>query len=250
MADHQLPVGVFTLKNLFWFHAFNRPGGAKEILDVLVHGPKPSPDGVPSKTRQNEIALDLSRSAYAYLGQSNALFGASCVVFTQDQAPTDAILSPFDTGGLVGHIAPVKDWTPGERRDYAHAYSWSITSQSGLLSDYPGSRPAELKGYLNGGCPKHVGPHTLWGRPKAADIWTSVNQWPAWTWELRSSSGLPGGFRVKYWTTAATTFSEIVELAAHDDPSNLTLHEHLMSAYVEGGVSLLLARLRNTQERP
>lgn len=237
------------MRNLFWFHAFNRPGGAREVLDVLVNGPKPTTHAVSSKTQANEKLLRLTPSAYAYLGCSSELFGTNGIVFEQAHIPSDAYLSPFDTGGLVSHIAPVRHWSDDEKSTYAHSHSWSASSQAGLLSAYPGTKQSGLRSYLNGRCPRHKGPHCIWDSTKAADIWTPVNQWPAWTWELRSSSGLPSGFALKKWASPPNVFGEIVELAAHD-ASNGALYEHLVQAYVPGGVSQLLSTLRAIQEQP
>lgn len=96
-----------------WFHAFDRPA-IPETIDVLRNGPSfhPSPT---CTTRVNEGILAIAPPhVYAYLGRPVELFGHTAV-----SLPIDALtgtVSPFDTGGLVGHIAPVKDWTQDARR--------------------------------------------------------------------------------------------------------------------------------------
>lgn len=115
--------------NLYWFHAFER-GSPGEIVRVLVEGADPYPNPITSTSR-NEAELGITPArVYAYLGRTCDAFGHRAVAI-QFGAVTGE-LSPFDTGGLVGHIQPVCRWSPRKPR----AIFYSLIP--GIFLTFPG----------------------------------------------------------------------------------------------------------------
>jgi hypothetical protein len=229
------------VKNLLWFHAFRR-SSVEDILHALRTGPVPPPATVVSKTSVNERRLGLPSSVYAYLGRSSELFGANG--FAVPLSSPKGSISPFDTGGLVDHIDPVNGWDDAERQGFVGDYSWTDAALIECLSSHP--TPAGVIDYLDGREPPHTGPHALWvGRQ--AEIWKpGVNQWPAWTWEIRSGK-LTAGTDIVCWTCPPHIFSQI-QIIADNTPADIDWFEFLFGRYEPGGVSQLLAIKRSAQE--
>lgn len=229
-------------KKLLWFHGFKRDT-AKDIIDVIKNGIKPSPPEK-SGTRYNEETLGIEEpSSYAYLGTTTEMFGDCAVAMNLE--PLDGTISPFDTGGLVKHISPVNSWPPDEKGQYLKQYSWHASAILLCLESYPSSLIAE---YLNGSRPKHRGPHAVWGGERQANIWhDGSNGWQAWTWEMRVPAVLPVDGRLIKWTCSPEMFADIADYALNS-PHETSWYESLFQKYIPGGPSHLLVETRRLQE--
>jgi hypothetical protein len=139
-----------------WFHTFKRHS-AVDVLNVLREGPKP-PAG--PTTQKNEDLLGISPSCvYAYLGRMNEAFGDCAFCLPMKSLLNSGTVSPFDTGGLVDHIDPVKTWPTADKRLYLKAYSWSTSRLPILLERYPTHAPARVSAYLRAEKPPYAGFH-------------------------------------------------------------------------------------------
>lgn len=214
-----------------------------EILQVLRTGPRPPGSGVKPTTKHNEEYLGLPPSVYAYLGRSSDQFGQNGFAVPLRGVAGD--VSPFDTGGLVKHIAPVREWDQGRKRRFLQEYTWGDGSLSRLLKKYPSARLLE---YLNGDPPNAVGPHEFWSKTEAP-IWDpALNQWQAWTWEIRSEH-FPVGDNLVKWTCPTDLYEQIQDFAERE-PEEVEFFVNLNERYVPGGVSQLLRECRSHQELP
>jgi hypothetical protein len=138
---------------LLWFHAFDR-GSPDAVVGVLNEGPVPNPNPK-SSTQRNEAILGIDGPCvYAYLGRTSTAFGQRAVALMQEALI--GMVSPFDTGGLVSHIKPVRDWEDDEKREFLRGHSWATDELPVLLALYPGDLTAD---YLDGRCPAEEGPH-------------------------------------------------------------------------------------------
>ncbi len=237
------------MSKLLWFHAFRRPSVAA-VVDVLRRGPGFNPD--PNcTTRKNEAVLGIPPSVYAYLGKTVPDFGDAAFAFPFDEITGE--MSPFDTGGIVEHITPVRDRSKTEKRAFLASYTFKARRRKRLLADYPGaSRPA-TRAYLRGDQPNgHPGPHAIWTSaavtdPSIAAIWNVRNGWQAWTWEARVRRKLPPS-TVHRWSCTAVLYARIREYAETSAPKrDVAFIESLLSSYVRGGVSKLVAELQEEQ---
>lgn len=232
-----------------WFHAFGR-STAQETLEVLRQGPafNPSPN---CTTRLNEGILAIAPPhVYAYLGRTLDVFGNTAVTL-----PIDALagsVSPFDTGGLVAHIVPLRDWPEDARRAYLARYSWPSNQLPILLNAYPTATPARRRAYLNCDRPTVAGPHDLWPTDDehfVASIWAAPNEFRSWLWEGRSPNHLPINENLVGWSCPNTTYGEIRRQAEDAAaPADIAWFESLLLKYVDGGVSGLILSLRDAQE--
>jgi hypothetical protein len=233
----------------YWFHAFKRDS-IPDTLAVLRSGPEihPSPS---CKTRQNEEALDIvPPCVYAYLGRTHEAFGNAAI-----SLPISALngkVTPFDSGGLVEHIQPVKDWESSARRKYLAEFTWSTDDLGALLPAYPTESHPGRRAYLNADRPPHEGPHAIWPPDDAsliASIWSEPNEWRSWLWEGRSEGQLPVGDDLVAWSCSNTTYGSILALTESlTAPQDVAWAERLVSKYVSGGVSALIESLRLVQE--
>jgi hypothetical protein len=232
------------MKNLLWFHAFNRNSVA-EVVDVFRNGPSTNPN--PCTTQANEDALGIPRSVYAYLGKTVPHFGNVAFALRLDALAGD--VSPFDTGGLVKYHQPVAGWTAAERSDFLNAFTWQSSQLPARLADYPSAQPGHLENYLRGVRPLHDGPHAVWrAHVPVAAIWShTANTWQAWTWELRAKGQLPAPSTLEKWSCPAAMETQITEYADTTSPDEATFIEALLGKYVRGGVSQLVAELREGQ---
>jgi hypothetical protein len=227
-----------------WFHAFRR-GGAKEILDVLRDGPKIHPNPK-CDTRVHETTLGIDPNCvYAYLGRTLETFGETALVL-----PINAIkgkVSPFDTGGLVNKINPVKALPDSDKRVFLNAFTWPISKIPSLLSEHPTKQTRRVQRYLAGVEPPDAdGPSQLWPNSKAtAAIWRSNNDWRAWTWEVRSPEQFDVS-RLEEWTCSPALYAEILD---HVDAlaGAANWFEDVASRYVHGGVSNLVEQWKSRQ---
>lgn len=230
-----------VLDKLHWFHAFNR-SEINDILAVLVSGPEPAPAGIVSKTRENEETLGIDPSVYAYLGRTSPAFGINGFALPLTKRPPDAMVSPFDTGGLVEHIHPVDSWSPDATKGYLESYSWPGSALDSRLADYPSD--LNVESYLDGERPSLNGPHVIWGGVEA-ELWAHPdNGWQAWTWELRTVSRIPAGYDLFRWTCPPHTFNKLFDLAL-SDAANTDWYRFLAERYVPGGLTQIV-RLVNT----
>lgn len=232
------------MRKLLWFHAFNRDT-VVDVLDVLRTGPgyNPNPN---CRTRQNEQALGLEPHAYAYIGRTVPSFGT--VAFALPLDALDGTMSPFDTGGLVAHTPPVSSWTEEERRKFLADYSWTTRNRKTLLEKYPTTARAKLRAYLEGKRPSHEGPHALWSRT-VATIWKNDSaEWRQWTWEGRCAKKMTLSQEVHAWSCSAPLYERICEHAEGvTNRKEQAFLDSLLSRYVRGGVSLMVASLRDEQ---
>lgn len=224
-----------------WFHAFDR-ASAGDILNVLRNGPKIHPDPNCS-TRRHEATLGIDPNCvYAYLGRTIETFGATAIVL-----PIGAVegeVSPFDTGGLVNKLEPVKAMGDSDKRTFLGAFTWPIAKIPHLLTVHPTEKRALIKRYLDGQLPPDVdGPSKLWPSKKAtAAIWRSSNDWRAWTWEARSPEKFDVS-RLEEWSCDTGVYDEIVDHALNTN----TPFADLAARYVHGGVSNLVERWKTRQ---
>ena len=227
---------------MYWFRAFRRESPV-DVLAVLKAGdlPNPDPDSI---SRQNEAELGFpSACVYAYLGQTLEAF-SSCGVVAIESALSGTI-SPFDTGGLVNHIEPIRNWPSTERRAFLVEYSWEHTQLARLMSEYPGKEPVWAANYLFGRRPPaHSGLHDLINTLSTAALWQSNDDWRAWIWEGRCDGPFPALDALYKWTCPPDTFASLVDLAATTNDDSFI---GLIDKYVRGGVSELVESLRAEQ---
>ncbi len=222
---------------LVWFHAF-RGRTIPQVFTVLKEGPEPNP--LPTcRTKLNEDALGIEPPhVYAYLGRTYEECLDACLVLALT-APGGSV-SPFDTGGLVGHIGPVSGWDVEDRRSFLLDYTWPSEEIEDCIRDYPTLVEAAVGAYVGGAAPVHPGPHLVWTDRRAAEIWSAPNDWPAWTWELRSPGRLHTGERLARWTGAPGMYPLLVEYI-ENNPDQADSLIDLLSTYFEGGASDLHA---------
>jgi hypothetical protein len=231
---------------LLWFHAFDREAPA-DIVEVLLQGPLPSAGAVDSATATAETRLGIPSSVYAYLGNANDQFGRNLIAMNSDAFV--GVASPFDTGGCVKVLEPLRGWTPEEQTSYVSSYSFPTASLLYRLPSHPGNAPGPLVSYLSGRRPHALqGPHELWKGPKAP-LWANATDWRGWTWEGRQPGQLPTGGRIALWTCETTTHQKLLEVVA-GQPALHAPFEELGKRYVHGGFSKLLAQARAQQVAP
>jgi hypothetical protein len=231
--------------NLLWFHAFDRkPNRLSDVIAVLENGATAAGAASKSRTSGNEERLKLPASAYAYLGRGTDQFGVSALTLPLETNLRGGKVSPFDTGGLVAHIAPVNGWADADKAAFVAEYTWPCTDVKARLKEYPTQH--RLAAYLDGSAPHADGPHRLW-TGREGKIWNgSGNTWQAWTWELRIQQ-LPAGRKLKHWTAPNKVFQDLMKRSELDE-ANAEWYEFLAETYVAGGVSQLIKLIREEQE--
>ena len=235
-----------------WFHTFPKRATVAEVISVLRDGPTPRPG---SGTQRNEAALGIAPPCvYAYLGQPNEAFGECAFCIPSDAlAHNGGVVSPFDTGGLVEHLIPTKDWEPDSRSAYLRIYSWPAEDLDALLERYPTSAREKVAAYLRGEKPAHAGPHEVFERPgesesELAAIWENASNVRAWLWEGRVPHRMPVA-RLLHWSCSTSTYQEIRRYAETiEDEGEAMVLEELLARYVPGGPSVLCFELRAMQE--
>jgi hypothetical protein len=241
------------LPRYLWFHAFSRDNLA-DTLEVLRHGPRHHPDPT-VRTRLNEQELGIAPPCvYAYLGRTLETFGTSALSLPADQIV--GTVSPFDSGGLVEHIAPLNTWQTEPRREYLARYSWSTDGLANLLQIYPTDAPALVAAYLRGTQPAVSGPHELWPDPEGAEeapliatIWADNEDCRVWLWETRVSEHLAINGNLLRWLCSSATYSAILRYTETiQDVNEAAWIESLLERFVVGGVSALVQDLRAYQE--
>jgi hypothetical protein len=235
------------LGQLLWFHVFERDT-VPARLEVLRSGPVVGANATTTKTNESALGIE-PNCVYAYLGNAVQIFGDTVL-----SLPVEAIVgsvSPFDTGGLVSHIAPVKAWEQERQRKFLQQFSWSSTELPHLLSLYPSTDPAKLGGYLDRARPAHAGPHELWTTPDdvKAEIWSDPgNGYQTWLWEVRSPTQIAINGNLVAWSCSGPVYEEVLTLSANaTQPDELGFFEVLFSRYVPGALSGLLTFLRAQQ---
>ncbi len=232
-----------------WFHAFKRDNRSS-LAAVLLRGPAPWPNP-DTRTSRNEAWLGITPSrVYAYLGRTSESFGQAALTLRQtSMAGGDC--SPFDTGGLVAHIQPLCG-DQAACRTFLAAFTFSIGELPGCLDAYPGD--AGTARYIRGEPPSPGGPHEVWTDRLVGEhhgVWVHPdNQWPAWTWELRSPVDLPGGEAVDAWTCRPDDFESVKEqlyAAAEADEALIDAASHLLASYRPGGTAVFEASLAELQ---
>ena len=233
--------------DLLWFHAFHRPT-VHEVIDVLRRGPSFNPDPT-RRTRKNEATLGLPPSVYAYLGKTIPSFGD--VAFALPSNALSGEMAPFDTGGLVDHILPVRDADEVEKRAVLRTFSFATRTRRQHLSRYPGTTRDAVAAYLQGQRPRAFdGPHRVWPsnvRPAIAAIWVPSNSWRAWTWEGRVTKRLPTNGTVYRWSCTPALLQRIREYAEEAMGAEGRFLETLLTEHVPGGVSHLVRSLHAEQ---
>lgn len=231
------------MSKLLLFHAFRR-NAAADIVEVLTVGPRPSPD-VNCTTQRNERELDINPPhVYAYLGKTVPEFGNAAFAIGDGTIKGD--ISPFDTGGLVDHIHPVRDWPRNDRRAFLRANTWPSGRLHAQLERYPGTAVHEIAAYLDGERPSQPGPSAVFANPPPASTWSDArNIWPAWTWELRVANILAlSAADLVNWTCPAAMFNDVYEELLRSNHADAGT---LLGKYIEGGVSRMVERLRAVQ---
>lgn len=225
---------------LFWFHATRRSAAA-EYLAILRSGCQPAP--FRTETQQLEMNLQIAPSrVYCYLGRTREQFGEFCIVFDPAQVPIGE-MSPFDTGGLVRKIAPVRDWPEGDRAAYLAALTFPTDQHDAHLHAYPASR---RQAYLDCERPIEDGPHIVWPGTPMAEIWKLGTHWRAWTWEGRWEV-LPVNANVRAWSCSPALFMDLIEAIEGNDDIPTTVVDAFLSRFRPGGVGALIADLRAEQ---
>lgn len=234
-----------------WFHAFKRDN-VEDLIRVLTEGPTPLPG---SRTVENEQDLGIEPPrVYAYLGQTFEEFGDSAFSVHMAALKDDTAVSPFDTGGLVRHISPVRDWPPERRRAFLRHYSWPAAELEMLLGRYPSNTPARVAAYLRGDRPSAAGPHELFEvdgpeDTRVAAIWQNGTSTRAWLWEARATGVLPVDAHLENWSCSPSTYQAVLryEEDLHDERIG-DLIAHLKERYIPGGVAALVVGLLQRQE--
>jgi hypothetical protein len=225
---------------LLWFHATRRSGVA-EYLGILRSGCQPAP--FKNETQQLEMNLQISPPrVYCYLGRTLEQFGEFCIVFDPAQLPAGE-MSPFDTGGLVRKILPVRDWAEPDRAGYLAALSFSTSDRETHVGTYPASR---RRAYLDCERPSEDGPHAVWPNVPVAEIWKLGTHWRAWTWEGRWAV-LPIDGSVRAWTCSPALFMDILEAIESSDDIPAAVADAFLARFRPGGVGALIADLRAEQ---
>lgn len=241
--------------DIHWMHAYRR-ATARELVDALRNGPTPAPASVPTNTRQLELELGIDLPhVYAYLGRTIEEFG-STVIAVPATASEDALISPFDTGGLAKHIAPICNWPKEHRNLYARDYTWPGVQLPEAFGGYPGTSPSLVDRYLDvTRTPIAAGPSSVWPErrsmpptaPTSAeapspsilpdDIWHAPGaHWRNWTWEARWPTRIPC-VELIGWSCAPSIYQQLVQIIETLTDVDI---EFLMSRYVHGGVSVFL----------
>lgn len=238
--------GGWLYTSALWFHAFKR-GSHADYIDVLLNGPKTAPPGIGETTKANELALGIAppEHVYMYLSSTDTEGGFGHAAFAIALLDFEGSVTPFDTGGLVEHIAPPKSWPEAERRKkFVESMTWPSTELPNLLPAYPGAAEEDWERYLAGDRPLVPGPHALWATSEAADIWgEAANEWPAWTWEGRRPAHIPIAHCLKYWTCPNGFFLELQDWVVKN-PTFKAAWKELTAKHVEDGVGELLAKHR------
>lgn len=236
-----------------WFHAFSR-NTLTDTFEVLRNGPRHHPDPA-VRTRVNEEHLGIAPPCvYAYLGRTLETFGTSAISLPQEDVV--GTCTPFDSGGLVDHIAPIRDWAAGSRRSYLQRFSWPSTQLIDRLSEYPTRDPIRVADYLNGVRPSESGPHQLWLDAReisegtlVASIWNDNVDCRSWLWEARVPNRIPIENNLVKWSCSSATHAEILEYTERiRDDNEAQWVESLLEKFVVGGVSALILELRAFQE--
>lgn len=232
------------MSNLLWFHAFSRKR-LDDVLSALRTGPTVNPQRC--RTHENEDDLGLGRHVYAYIGRTLPDFGD--VAFALPLNAFSGQMSPFDTGGLVAHIAPVCTWQKSERRKYLNEYSWSTSTRATLLRSYPSTTQSKLNDYLDGVPPSGSGPHAFWTGKTVAAIWKNSPSDPRpWTWEGRSPGTLSVAGGIHAWSCPPALFEEITARSEKaKSQQDMAFFDTLVDRYRRGGVSSLVTSLREEQ---
>lgn len=232
------------VSKLLWFHAFNRDT-VKEVIDVLRSGPGFNPKPT-CRTRLNEARLGLPPHVYAYIGTTVPTFGDAGFAIPLDAF--DGEMSPFDTGGLVDHTPPVSGWDDAEKQKYLADYTWKTRNRRALLAKYPTLMRARVLAYLSGKKPAHDGPHAVWSKTVAA-IWkTDAAGWQSWTWEGRTPMRMKLSGPVHAWSCTAPIYEKVCEYAESvASGAEQRFLDELLDRYVRGGVSHMVAELREEQ---
>lgn len=208
---------AFSIKGFEWYHALSR-GDSDGYLQALMKGPSPNPNP-DSVTRANETSLGIvPPCVYFYLGRTCSAFGDVQFVYTHEElAVNGGTVSPFDSGGLTKHHAPVCDWPNDRKQSYLKRFSWPSIQLSQRYQEFPGSIPlsqyASLKYH-----PHHIGPHVPFGVTNDqfhADIWQrDSGNWRAWAWELRVPSGAVSPEMPVKWCSSTQRMEELKSAAS------------------------------------
>lgn len=235
----------------FWFHAFRR-SDIREVISVLADGPMPLAG---SKTAGNERVLGIEPPrVYAYLGQTFEEFGDSALSLGMAALDDATAVSPFDTGGLVDHISPVRDWPPERQRAFLSLYTWPATELEALLKRYPTDTAASVAAYLRGVRPSAAGPHDVFAvdgpdDARVAAIWQNGTSARAWLWEARAPGSLPVTAHLEKWSCSPSTYQALLRYEEElDDEAIGALIARLKEAFVPGGVAALVVGLLAQQE--
>ena len=215
-------------------------------MSVLRLGPRIHPDKkTTSRVYETRLGIDPHR-VYAYLGRTLEVFG-NCALALPPEALTGE-MSPFDTGGLINHIAPISGYDDARKQAFLRAYTWPTADRSTLIQKYPTSQNGQFAEYLEGvKAPSAEGPHKIWQDREIAAIWSGANDSRAWTWEGRSSPT----FDVKQlhrWTCSPAAYPAILEHGeTYTKAVDAAWFQALISKYIHGGVSALVMNLRQEQ---
>jgi hypothetical protein len=225
---------------LLWFHGTRR-SGVEDYLGILRSGCHPAP--FKNDTQQLEMDLQISPPrVYCYLGRTLEQFGEFCMVFDPRRLPVGE-MSPFDTGGLVRKIPPVRDWPESDRAAYLAALSFSTADREAHVAAYPADR---RPGYLDCERPPQEGPHEIWPNSPVAEIWKQGTHWRAWTWEGRWAL-LPVSGNLRAWTCSPSLFMDILEAIEGCDDIPTSAVDEFLACFRPGGVGALIADLRAEQ---
>ncbi|MDP2308589.1 MAG: hypothetical protein Q8P18_21390 [Pseudomonadota bacterium] len=229
-----------------WFHAFRR-ATIDEYFDVLVNGPAPAPLGIATSTKDNEVALGIAppEHVYVYLSGTDTTGGFGEALFALALGDFDGTVTPFDTGGLVGHHAPAMGWDPpGRRSALVKSLSWPTAELAALLAIYPGPDDDAWASYIDGTRPIHAGPHSLWSCSEAACIWEDMaNDWRAWTWEGRRPDRIESGAKIAFWTCSNAMLLQLQKWVTAN-PQHRAWLKQLMPKHIPDGVGELMAKHR------
>jgi hypothetical protein len=229
--------------SLLWFHATGRQA-ASDYVRLLDVGLRPA--AFVTDTQQLELHLAIvPHRVYCYLGRTLEAFGEFCVALRPDSLPVGE-LSPFDTGGLVRKLEPIRTWTREQQQTYLDAFSFSTLTRADCLARHPAEALVE---YLECARPVQRGPHQLWDGTPEADIWALApeHDWRAWTWEGRWQQ-LPIAGQIVAWSCAPSLFPLILDATERTDANiSSEILDGFLQTYQPGGVGALVADLKAVQ---
>lgn len=169
----------------FWTQGVPRrrgPGNTVRWQEVLHKRITARHDELPQgeQTKRAEDGLELSSSAYFYIGRCDPSFSEHVVIFDRPTHP-DTSVAPFDTGGFwYDHVVTSPPTANGEKADYVRRHSLTADDKCRAQFTTWGARAfPDCGSYIFGSVP----PTALYAI--GLDLDASSRDSRCWTWEGR-----------------------------------------------------------------